>query len=87
MAVNNTVKIGEEPIRDNRLLPKGKVLLLGFQQKCAMFGATVLFPLLTGLNINTALLMAGAGTLIFHLFTKGKVPAFFRLFICIYWWL
>ncbi len=76
MAVNNTVKIGEEPIRDIRLLPKGKVLLLGFQHTFAMFGATVLVPLLTGLNINTALLMAGAGTLIFHLFTKGKVPAF-----------
>lgn len=76
MATNNTVKIGEDAIRDIRLLPKGKVLLLGFQHTFAMFGATVLVPLLTGLNINTALLMAGAGTLIFHLLTKGKVPAF-----------
>lgn len=42
----------------------------------AMFGATVLVPLLTGLNISTTLLFAGLGTLLFHLITKGKVPAF-----------
>ena len=41
-----------------------------------MFGATVLVPILTGLPIATTLLMAGAGTLLFHLLTKGKVPAF-----------
>lgn len=42
----------------------------------AMFGATVLVPLLTGLSVSTTLLMAGLGTLLFHLITKGKVPAF-----------
>ncbi len=41
-----------------------------------MFGATVLVPLITGLNISTTLLAAGAGTLLFHFVTKGKVPAF-----------
>lgn len=76
MATLSKVKIGDEPIRDISILPKSKILLLGFQHTFAMFGATVLVPILTGLNINTALLMAGAGTLIFHLFTKGKVPAF-----------
>lgn len=76
MATLSKVKIGDEPIRDISVLPKSKILLLGFQHTFAMFGATVLVPILTGLNINTALLMAGAGTLIFHLFTKGKVPAF-----------
>lgn len=42
----------------------------------AMFGATVLVPLLTGLSISTTLLFAGVGTLLFHVVTKGKVPAF-----------
>ncbi|MBQ8636773.1 MAG: uracil-xanthine permease [Clostridia bacterium] len=42
----------------------------------AMFGATVLVPLLTGLDVSTTLLMAGLGTLLFHLITGGKVPAF-----------
>lgn len=41
-----------------------------------MFGATILVPILTGLSIPTTLLMAGLGTLLFHLMTKGKVPAF-----------
>ena len=52
------------------------MLVLGFQHMFAMFGATVLVPLLTGLDIATTLLMAGLGTLLFHLLTKGKVPAF-----------
>lgn len=42
----------------------------------AMFGATVLVPLLTGLDVSTTLLMAGCGTLLFHFLTKMKVPAF-----------
>jgi len=41
-----------------------------------MFGATVLVPILTGLNVSTTLLFAGLGTLLFHLLTKGKIPAF-----------
>lgn len=59
-----------------RELGWGKTLLLGMQHTFAMFGATVLVPLLTGLSISTTLLMAGLGTLLFHLITKGKVPAF-----------
>ncbi|MBQ1275034.1 MAG: uracil-xanthine permease [Cellulosilyticum sp.] len=54
----------------------GKIILLGMQHTFAMFGATVLVPLLTGLNVSTTLLMAGLGTLLFHFITKGKVPAF-----------
>ena len=42
----------------------------------AMFGATVLVPALSGLDVATTLLFAGLGTLLFHLLTKGKVPAF-----------
>ena len=54
----------------------GKVMVLGLQHMFAMFGATVLVPLLTGLDVSTTLLFAGVGTLFFHLVTKMKVPAF-----------
>ncbi len=53
-----------------------KMFILGIQHLFAMFGATVLVPLLTGLSVSTTLLCAGIGTLLFHLVTKGKVPAF-----------
>ena len=59
-----------------RELGTGKMILLGMQHTFAMFGATVLVPLLTGLNVSTTLLMAGLGTLLFHFVTKRKVPAF-----------
>ena len=55
---------------------KGKDYLLGIQHLFAMFGATVLVPLLTGLNPATALVTAGIGTWIFHICTKFKVPVF-----------
>lgn len=54
----------------------GKRLLLGFQHLFAMFGATVLVPLLTGLNPAVAICCAGIGTLVFHLITQRKVPVF-----------
>ena len=54
----------------------GKMILLGIQHVFAMFGSTVLVPILTGMDPSMALLCAGIGTLIFHLVTKGKVPAF-----------
>ncbi|MDL2233054.1 uracil-xanthine permease family protein [Ruminococcaceae bacterium OttesenSCG-928-L11] len=57
-------------------LNTGKKLLLGFQHLFAMFGATVLVPALTGLNPSIALICAGIGTLLFHVITKHKVPAF-----------
>ncbi len=63
-------------IYDARTLGIPKMLLLGIQHTFAMFGATVLVPIITGLDIATTLLMAGLGTLLFHLITKGKVPVF-----------
>ncbi len=66
----------QEGIHDARYLGKGRMLVLGFQHMFAMFGATVLVPILTGLSVSATLLFAGIGTLIFHLFTKMKVPAF-----------
>ena len=64
------------PIYDARQLGTPKMLLLCLQHMFAMFGATVLVPALTGLDVATALLFAGIGTLLFHLLTGGKVPAF-----------
>ena len=60
----------------NQKLSPAKFGLLGFQHMFAMFGATVLVPTLTGLSVSATLLFAGLGTLLFHLITKGKVPAF-----------
>ncbi|MTI69925.1 MAG: uracil permease [Firmicutes bacterium] len=50
--------------------------IMGIQHVVAMFGATVLVPMLTGLNPSVALFSAGFGTLLFHLVTKGIVPVF-----------
>ena len=69
-------EIGNSAVYDARELGKGKMFLLGFQHMFAMFGATVLVPLLTGLDVQTTLLMAGLGTILFHIFTKLQVPAF-----------
>ena len=71
----------QEPIRDARALGLPKMLILGLQHMFAMFGATVLVPILVQgyglpLSIQTTLFFAGIGTLFFHLCTKLKVPAF-----------
>ena len=68
--------LGENGIYDARSLGVPKMLLLGLQHMFAMFGATILVPMLTGLDVSTTLLFAGLGTLLFHLLTKRKVPAF-----------
>ncbi len=54
----------------------GKVVVLGLQHTFVMFGATVLVPILTGLDIGVTLFAAGVGTLLFHVVTKFKVPVF-----------
>lgn len=66
----------KEAIYDARTLGAPKMLVLGIQHMFAMFGATVLVPLITGLSVSSTLLFAGIGTLLFHLITGGKVPAF-----------
>ena len=68
-------------IYDARMLGNLKMLILGFQHLFAMFGATILVPILVQgyglpLSIETTLLFAGLGTLLFHICTKMKVPAF-----------
>ncbi len=59
-----------------RLTPNPKEMLVGAQMLFVAFGALVLVPLLTGLNANVALFTAGAGTLVFQVITRGKVPVF-----------
>ena len=65
-----------QAIYDARSLGKSRMGLLGLQHLFAMFGATVLVPVITGLSVSATLLFAGLGTLLFHLLTKWKVPAF-----------
>ncbi|MBQ1706069.1 MAG: uracil-xanthine permease, partial [Clostridia bacterium] len=73
--------LGNEAVYDARELGVPRMLVLGLQHLFAMFGATVLVPILVSgyglpLSIQTTLLFAGLGTLLFHVCTKMKVPAF-----------
>ena len=63
-------------ITDVTALGVPKMMTLGLQHTFTMFGATVLVPIITGLDISVSLFLAGVGTLLFHFITKGKVPAF-----------
>ena len=77
--------LGHEAIYDARQLGTPRMLILGLQHMFAMFGATVLVPILVQgyglpLSIQTTLLFAGLGTLLFHVCTKFKVPAFLGCF-------
>ncbi len=75
-------ELGQEAIYDARELGVPRMLLLGLQHLCAMFGATVVVPIIISgayglpMTVQTTLLMAGLGTLLFHCCTKFKVPAF-----------
>ena len=69
-------KVQDGPVYDAKTLGAGRVVVLGFQHMFAMFGSTVLVPALTGLSVSATLLFAGLGTILFHLISKRKVPAF-----------
>ena len=73
----------QEPIYNAATLGNGKMAILGLQHLFAMFGATLLVPILVnsyfngeGLSIQVTLFFAGIGTILFHVLTKAKVPAF-----------
>ena len=72
----------QEPVRDARALGVPKMLILGLQHMFAMFGATILVPIIVSsqyglpLSVQTTLFFAGIGTLFFHVCAKLKVPAF-----------
>ena len=79
--MNEKTSASQAPIRDARTLGVPKMLILGLQHMFAMFGATVLVPILVQsyglpLSIQTTLFFAGFGTLFFHVCTRLKVPAF-----------
>ncbi|ORM74924.1 pyrimidine utilization transport protein G [Pantoea wallisii] len=63
-------------IAPDETLPAGQTLILGLQHAVAMFGATVLMPLLMGLDPNLAILVSGIGTLLFFIITGGRVPSY-----------
>ena len=72
-----------QPIYDATKLGYGKMAILGIQHLFAMFGATILVPILVnsyfhgeGLSIQVTLFFAGIGTLLFHFLAKWRVPAF-----------
>lgn len=71
----NSIKPGQV-VAPHEYLPPVQSLLMGAQHVVAMFGATVLAPLLMGFDVNLAVLMSGLGTLIFFLFVGGRVPSY-----------
>jgi len=72
----NTLSTKESVKREVSLVENFKKIILALQHLIAMFGATVLVPILTGFDPSVALIAAGVGTLIFHSVTKRKVPVF-----------
>ena len=62
----------------------GKGILLSFQHVFAMFGATILVPLILGMPVSVALFASGVGTLIYMISTGFKVPVLSRFFFCLY---
>ena len=74
--VSSIKGVPPEGLYDARGLGAPRMTVLGLQHMFAMFGATVLVPMLTGLSVSATLLFAGIGTLMFHFLTKRNVPAF-----------
>src|SRR5260370_10320084 len=63
-------------IAPDERLPWGQSILVGLQHVLAMFGATVLAPIIMGFNPNTAIFFSGIGTLIFFLIVGGRIPSY-----------
>lgn len=63
-------------VAPDETLSPGQTLVMGVQHAVAMFGATVLMPLLMGLDPNLSILMSGIGTLLFFVITGGRVPSY-----------
>lgn len=68
--------VDHRPVSTNEYLPPVQSAILGIQHAFAMFGATVLAPLLMGFNPNLAILMSGICTILFFLITGGRVPSY-----------
>src|SRR5690242_20130584 len=63
-------------IAPDERLPMGSTIIVGLQHVVAMFGATVLAPLLMGFDPNVSILFSGIGTLVFFFITAGRVPSY-----------
>lgn len=75
----------ETPVQIDEYLPSGKSIVLGLQHAFAMFGATVLAPLLMGFDPNLTIFITGIGTILFFLITGGRMPSYLgssRLYWC-----
>lgn len=72
----NYQRVNTMAVKDSSKLPRSQELFIGFQHTLAMFGATILVPILTGLHVSVALFTSGLGTLVFHYLTGKKVPAY-----------
>lgn len=68
--------LDQHSVAINEYLPAGKSVMLGVQHTFAMFGATVLAPLLMGFDVNLAILMSGICTILFFLMTGGRMPSY-----------
>jgi len=66
----------ETPVQLDEYLPPGKSMILGLQHAFAMFGATVLAPLLMGFDPNLTIFITGIGTILFFLITGGRMPSY-----------
>ena len=75
MNIFKQTKNNIEDLKKNNMTVS-RILVMALQHMFAMFGATVLVPSLTGLNPSVALFTSAVGTLIFHIITQGKVPAY-----------
>lgn len=71
-----TGDLNHQPVRTDEYLPPAQSVVLGLQHVLAMFGATVLAPLLMGFDANLAILMSGICTILFFLITGGRVPSY-----------
>lgn len=71
-----TGDINTQPVATNEYLPPAQSVMLGLQHVLAMFGATVLAPLLMGFDANLAIMMSGICTILFFLMTGGRVPSY-----------
>src|SRR6202012_34361 len=66
----------DHPVAPDERLPWGQTIAVGMQHVVAMFGATVIAPLIMGFDPNVAILMSGIGTLIFFVIVGGRVPSY-----------
>ena len=68
--------LDKTPVQVDEYLPAGKSIVLGLQHAFAMFGATVLAPLLMGFDPNLTIFITGIGTILFFLMTGGRMPSY-----------